>query len=65
MTGVHLSFTETELTEPFDVEKNDPADVARRVVDGIESGAAEVLADNDTRHYKAELSGPAEALRFA
>jgi NAD(P)-dependent dehydrogenase (short-subunit alcohol dehydrogenase family) len=65
VTGVHLSFTETELTAPFDVPKNGVADVAGRVVDGIEHGAAEVLVDDDTRHYKTVLSGPAEALRFA
>jgi len=63
--GAHLSYTDTDLTAPFDVAKNDPADIARDIVDGIENDAAEVLADNDTRAYKAKLSGPAEALRFA
>jgi NAD(P)-dependent dehydrogenase (short-subunit alcohol dehydrogenase family) len=65
VTAAHLSFTDTDLTGPFDVPKNAPADIARRIVDGIEHGDAEVLADNDTRHYKAQLSGPPEALRFA
>ena len=45
------------------VPKNDPRDVARQIVDGIERGDAEVLADDVTRHFKAALSGPAEALR--
>ena len=32
--------------------KNDPRDVARQIVDGIEHGDAEVLADDVTRHYQ-------------
>src|SRR6516225_9974386 len=63
VTGVHLGYTDTEMTSAFDVPKNDPRDVARQVVDGIERGDAEVLADDFTRHFKAALSGPVEALR--
>lgn len=64
VTGVHLSFTETDMTNGFDVPKNDPRQVAREIVDGIERGDAEVLADDHTRHFKAALSGPVEALRI-
>jgi NAD(P)-dependent dehydrogenase (short-subunit alcohol dehydrogenase family) len=63
VTGVHLGFTETDMTAGFDVPKNDPRDVARQIVDGVERGDAEVLADDKTRHFKAALSGPVEALR--
>ncbi len=63
VTGVHLSFTETEMTSGFDVPKNDPREVARQIAEGIERGDAEVLADDDTRYMKAALSGPVEALR--
>ena len=63
VTGVHLGFTETDMTTGFDVPKNDPRDVARQIVDAIEHGDAEVLADDMTRHYKSALSGPVEALR--
>ncbi|OBG23807.1 SDR family oxidoreductase [Mycobacterium sp. 852002-51057_SCH5723018] len=63
VTGVHLSFTETDMTSGFDVPKNDPRQVARQIVDGIERGDAEVLADDDTRYIKSSLSGPVEALR--
>ena len=63
VTGVHLSFTATDMTAGFDVPKNDPQQVARHIVDGIERGDAEVLADDDTRYMKAALSGPVEALR--
>jgi NAD(P)-dependent dehydrogenase (short-subunit alcohol dehydrogenase family) len=63
VTGVHLSYTETDMTSGFDMPKNDPRDVARQIVDGIERGDAEVLTDGDTRYVKAALSGPVEALR--
>ncbi|WP_156686077.1 SDR family oxidoreductase [Mycobacterium sp. Marseille-P9652] len=65
VVGVHLSYTETDMTNGFDVAKNDPRDVARAVVDGIERGEPEVLADDDTRQVKAALSGPVETLVVA
>jgi len=65
VTGVHLSFTDTDMAAGFDVPKNTPQQVARQIVDGIERGDIEVLADDDTRHVKAALSGPVEALRVA
>jgi NAD(P)-dependent dehydrogenase (short-subunit alcohol dehydrogenase family) len=61
--SVHLGYTDTDMTTGFDVPKNDPRDVARHIVDGVENDDAEVLADEMTRHYKAALSGPVEALR--
>jgi NAD(P)-dependent dehydrogenase (short-subunit alcohol dehydrogenase family) len=63
VTSVHLGYTDTDMVSEFDVPKNDPRDVARHIVDGIERGDAEVLADDLTRNIKAALSGPAEALR--
>jgi NAD(P)-dependent dehydrogenase (short-subunit alcohol dehydrogenase family) len=63
VTGVHLGYTDTDMVSEFDVPKNDPRDVARQIVDGIERDDAEVLADDLTRHIKAALSGPVEALR--
>ncbi|CAM2749701.1 short-chain dehydrogenase [Mycobacterium intermedium] len=65
VTGVHLGYTDTDMTSTFDVPKNDPRDVARQIVDGVERGEAEVLADDLTRHVKANLSGPVEALRVS
>src|SRR6201998_263764 len=63
VTGVHLGYTETDMTTGFDVPKNDPRDVARQVVEGVRNGDAEGLADELPRHFKAALSGPVEALR--
>jgi NAD(P)-dependent dehydrogenase (short-subunit alcohol dehydrogenase family) len=65
VTGVHLGYTDTDMVSEFDVPKNDPRDVARQIVDGIEQGDAEVLADDLTRQIKAGLSGPVEALRVS
>jgi hypothetical protein len=39
--------------------------VARQIVDGVEHGDAEVLADDMTRYVKAAVSGPVEALRVS
>ena len=63
VTGVHLGYTDTDMTTGFDVPKNNPRDVARQILDGIERDDAEVLADEMTRQIKAALSGPVEALR--
>jgi len=41
-----------------DSAKSRPEDVIRQVLDGIESGANEVLADEMTRHVRAELGKP-------
>lgn len=51
--GAYLGYTDTSMISDLDVPKNDPADVARQIVDGIESGTAEVLADELTRNVKA------------
>lgn len=52
VVGVYLGYTDTPMVADLDVPKNDPADVARQIVDGIESGAAEVLADELTRQVR-------------
>jgi NAD(P)-dependent dehydrogenase (short-subunit alcohol dehydrogenase family) len=62
VVGVHLSLTDTDMASSFDAPKNDPRQVAQEIVDGIERGDAEVLADDDTRYVKAALSGPVEAI---
>ncbi len=56
VTGLVLSSTDTDMMAGWDVEKNDPADVVRAALDGIEAGSLEVLADADTAAAKAALS---------
>ena len=63
VTGLYLALTDTDMTAGFDAPKNDPADVVRQALDGLASGAAEVVADADTARVKAELVGdPAAAI---
>lgn len=56
VTGLLLSATETDMMAGWDIPKNDPADVVRAALDGIEAGSLEVLADDDTVATKASLS---------
>lgn len=62
VVGVHLGYTDTDMTKGIDAPKNDPRDVARDVLVAIEKGETEVLADEVSRHFKAALSGPVEGL---
>lgn len=56
VTGLYLSATDTDMMAGWDIPKNDPADVVRQALDGLEAGALEVIADEDTAQTKAELS---------
>lgn len=57
VVGVYVGLVDTDMAAfAPDSAKSRPADVIRQVLDGIESGAAEVLADEMTRHVRAELS---------
>ncbi len=62
VTGVHLGYTDTDMVADLDVPKNDPKDVAKAIVDAVESGETEVLADDVTRYFKSVLAGPVEGL---
>lgn len=55
--GVYVGLVDTDMAAfAPDSAKSRPEDVIRHVLDGIESGAAEVLADEMTRQVRAELS---------
>lgn len=62
VTGVHLGYTDTDMVADVDAPKNDPRQVARDILDGVERGDAEVLADDLSRQVKAGLSGPVDNL---
>ncbi|MFF7260499.1 SDR family oxidoreductase [Streptomyces sp. NPDC008159] len=57
VTGVHVGYVDTDLAAGVDAPKSDPRDVAALALDGVESGAYEVLADDITRQVKAGLAG--------
>lgn len=63
--GVHAAFIDTGMVSAINLPKMAPAEVATRIIDALEDGAAEVLTDAPTAQAKAALSGPVENLTFA
>ena len=55
MVGVYVGLVDTDMVGFADSPKADPAEVVRQVLDGIEAGAEEVLADEMTRRVRAQL----------
>jgi NAD(P)-dependent dehydrogenase (short-subunit alcohol dehydrogenase family) len=64
VVGVHLGFTDTDLTEKITAPKIAPSVVAIAALNGVEAGEAEVLVDDVSRHFKSALSGPVEGLQL-
>src|SRR4029450_6121220 len=58
VVGVYVGLVDTDMGACGDGPKSDPADVVRQVLDGIESGADEVLADEMTLVVRAQLNKP-------
>jgi len=56
--GLYVGLVDTDMGAFADSPKSDPADVVRQVLDGIESGADEVLADEMTRVVRAQMEKP-------
>jgi NAD(P)-dependent dehydrogenase (short-subunit alcohol dehydrogenase family) len=57
VTALHVGYMDTDMASYVPKEnKADPAKVAALALDGIESGASEVLADDLTNQVKAGLS---------
>jgi NAD(P)-dependent dehydrogenase (short-subunit alcohol dehydrogenase family) len=57
VTGLHMGYVDTDLAAGVDAPKSDPRDIAALALDGIETGAYEVLGDDLTRQVKAGLAG--------
>jgi len=56
VTSLHVGYMDTDMTRGIDGPKSAPADVARLALQGVETGAFEVLADDISRHVKQSLS---------
>ncbi|WP_144122754.1 SDR family oxidoreductase [Catellatospora sichuanensis] len=56
VTGLHLGSTDTDMMAGHDIAKNDPADVVRAALDGIEADQHEVLVDDASVQAKAALA---------
>ena len=62
VTAVHIGVIDTDMAASWPGAKLDPIDVANIALDGVEAGAAEVLADDWSRTVKAYLQlDPVEA----
>jgi NAD(P)-dependent dehydrogenase (short-subunit alcohol dehydrogenase family) len=61
VSGLHVGFIDTDLTQGIDAPKLTPAEVARAAWDGVEAGVEEILVDENTRRVKASLSTPQPA----
>jgi NAD(P)-dependent dehydrogenase (short-subunit alcohol dehydrogenase family) len=62
VTGLHVGYVDTDMVAHVDAPKASPQDVAKQALDGIESGAFEVIADETSRQVKAGLSADPAAL---
>lgn len=57
VTGVHIGYIDTDMAAHVDGPKIAAADVVAQVLDGVEQGLPEVLADDVARQIKSGLSG--------
>ncbi|WP_405163672.1 SDR family oxidoreductase [Nocardia sp. NBC_01499] len=62
VVGLHLGYTDTPMTARLDVPKNDPADIVRIALDGVEAGELEILADDLSAQVKQNLAAPIETM---
>ncbi|MFD3306887.1 SDR family oxidoreductase [Streptomyces sp. NPDC058694] len=62
VTGLHVGYVDTDMAAKIDAPKSSPEDVAAQALDGIESGAFEVLADDLSRQVKSGLSADISVL---
>ena len=56
VVGVYVGYVDTDLAAGVEAPKSDPADVVRQVLDGLEGGASEVLADDFSRFVRSNLN---------
>ncbi|HZX05484.1 SDR family oxidoreductase [Kribbella sp.] len=62
VTGLHMGYVDTDMATAVTSPKSRPEDIAKAALDGIESGAYEVLADDTARTAKASVSADLTAV---
>ncbi|MEV6560897.1 SDR family oxidoreductase [Nocardia sp. NPDC051756] len=62
VVGLHLGYTDTPMTARLDVPKNDPADIVRIALDGVDAGELEILADDISAQVKLNLAASIETM---
>jgi NAD(P)-dependent dehydrogenase (short-subunit alcohol dehydrogenase family) len=60
VVGVFMGYVDTDMTTKVEAPKTAPRDVAHQVLDGIEAGALEVMADDLTRAVRGGLQQPVD-----
>jgi NAD(P)-dependent dehydrogenase (short-subunit alcohol dehydrogenase family) len=55
VTGLAMAGVDTDMMAGIEADKTDPAVIARAALDGVEAGAWEVLADEQTARWKARI----------
>ncbi|MCW2752268.1 MAG: putative short-chain dehydrogenase/reductase [Aeromicrobium sp.] len=64
VVGVYMGYVDTDMAAGVEAPKTSPDDVVRQVLDGVEAGELEVLADQTARDVRASLHLPV-ATRYA
>lgn len=59
--GIHAGYIDTDMVSHVDAPKSSPADIARRTLEALERGDAEVLADDTARQVKAGFNATPSA----
>ncbi len=62
--GVHFGYVDTDMVRHVTLPKARPQDIAAVILDGLEAGRTEILADEVAVSVKAALSGPVEGLEL-
>ncbi|MDQ4117146.1 MAG: SDR family oxidoreductase [Actinomycetota bacterium] len=58
--GLYMGYVDTDMTAGVDAPKATPADIVGQVLDGLDTGASEVLADDTARQVRAALHRPVD-----
>jgi len=62
VTALHVGYMDTDMAAHVTGPKSDPSLVANLLLDGVEAGQPEVVADDVSRTVRAALSAPLSAL---
>jgi|SRR5450755_791150 NAD(P)-dependent dehydrogenase (short-subunit alcohol dehydrogenase family) len=62
VAALHVGYMDTDMVRHLDAPKSDPAVVAKLVLEELEAGSAEILADDVSRRVQAGLAGGVAAL---
>lgn len=58
VVGVYMGYVDTDMAAGIEAAKTSPRDIVAQVLDGIEAGASEILADDLARAVRSGLNLP-------